>query len=402
MLSSSLAFRHPTKAQGSRVVYLHSLPSKQLSVRKLGIKKNAKNLLINQAIDLLQSARYQVVKQTNSLMVFTYFHLGRLIVEYQQAGKAKAAYGEETIKLLSRELCKKFGNGFSERNLEQIRLFFLAYKERQKQIPIPQTVSAKLPGRRKPQTLSAESLVKLKPVTIPKTVVAEVFPLSWSHYISLCRIKDKDEQSFYEIEAVQCNWSVRELQRQINSGFFERLALSKNKKKIKELARKGQVVVQPEDVLKSPYVLEFLGLEEKGSYTESDLETAIINKIEHFLLEMGKGFLYQGRQVRFSLDEEDFYVDLVLYNRLLRCFILIDLKIGKLKHQDIGQMQMYVNYYDRFVKDKSEKPTIGIIICKDKSDAIVEITLPEKNNTIFAKEYKLYLPSKAAIKKIIE
>ncbi len=168
------------------------------------------------------------------------------------------------------------------------------------------------------------------------------------------------------------------------------------------LALKGQIIEKAEDILKSPYVLEFLGLDAKAAYTETDLESAIINKIEHFLLEMGKGFLFSGRQVRFTFDGEDFFVDLVLYNRLLQCFVLVDLKIGKLKHQDIGQMQMYVNYYDRYVKQEFENPTIGIVICKDKSDAVVEITLPKDNKTIFAKEYKLYLPSKTELKKLIE
>lgn len=335
----------------------------------------------------MESARYQAVKNTNSLMVFTYFHLGRLIIEHKQDGNAKAAYGQETIKHLSKELSKRFGTGFSQRNLEQIRTFFLIYRNRQKKMPIPQTVSAKS---------------TVKSATRLQASFPEVFPLSWSHYVSLCRIKDAGERSFYEIEIIHGNWSVRELQRQVNSGLFERLALSKDKKRVKELARKGQIVEKPEDVLKTPYILEFLGLEEKNSYTESDLEKAIINKIEHFLLEMGKGFLFQGRQVRFSLNEEDYYVDLVLYNRLLQCFVLVDLKIGKLKHQDIGQMQMYVNYYDRYIRTKSEKPTIGIIICKNNNDAVVEITLPENNKTIFAKEYKLYLPTKAELKRILK
>ncbi len=384
-----------------RMFWGHHLLINILKVRKTGILILTDELLLKHATDLLRAARNQAVRQTNSLMVFTYFHLGRLIVEHQQAGKVKAAYGERTIELLSKELCKKFGNGFSARNLEQIRLFFLTYKNRAKQIPIPQTLSAELKSNKKTQTVSAKSLERFNSDSLSQVSLAKIFPLSWSHYTSLCRIKNKSEQSFYEIEAMQGNWSVRELQRQIDSGLFERLALSKNKSKVKELAKRGQVVTRPEDVLKTPYVLEFLGLEEKANYTESDLETAIINKIEHFLLEMGKGFLYQGRQVRFCLDDEEFFVDLVLYNRLLKCFILVDLKIGKLKHQDIGQMQMYVNYYDRYIKTKSEKPTIGIIICKDKSDAVVQITLPENNKTIFAKEYKLYLPSKAAIMKVI-
>jgi len=271
-----------------------------------------------------------------------------------------------------------------------MRLFFVAFKHRKNELPIPQTLSAKsLPSAATSETLHRNS-------------IADIFPLSWSHYVILSKIKDSNERLFYEIESTQSNWSVREMERQLNSSLFERLALSKDKKKVKELANKGQIIDKPEDVLKTSYVLEFLGLEEKATYTESDLETAIINKIEHFLLEMGKGFLFQGRQVRFSFDEEIFFVDLVLYNRLLQCFVLVDLKIGKLKHQDIGQMQMYVNYYDRHVKLKYEKPTIGIIICKDKSDAVVEITLPKDNKTIFAKEYKLYLPTKAELKKLIE
>ncbi len=346
----------------------------------------ANTLLIKQAVRLLEAARHQAAKQTNSLMTLTYFHLGYLIVEYEQKGQSKATYGASTIRQLSRALCKRFGNGFSERNLEQIRAFFLIYKSRQKQLAIP-------------QTMSAESVAQNK-INLESTSI-KVFPLSWSHYVLLCRIKEKNERSFYEIEAVHNNWGVRELQRQINSSLFERLVLSKDKKKIREMARKGQIVEKPEDILKTPYILEFLGLEGHSNYTESDLEKAIIDKIEHFLLEMGKGFLFQGRQVRFSFDAENFFVDLVLFNRLLQCFVLIDLKIGKLRHQDIGQMQMYVNYYDRYIKVQHEKPTVGIIICKDKSDAVIEITLPENNKTIFAKEYKLYLPTKAELKKII-
>ena len=366
------------------------------------IKMSVDNKLLKQAVELIQTARQQVVRQTNSLMVFTYFHLGKLIVEQEQGGERKAAYGEEIIKQLSAELTAKFGQGFSERNLEQIRLFYLMYSKRENHFSIPQTPSAELEPEAKTQTMSAESKVLSFSATSPRASFIELFPLSWSHYVALTRIKDEQERSFYEIESTQNNWSVRELKRQFDSGLFERLALSKDKKKIKQLADKGQIIEKPEDVLKTPYILEFLGLEEKSSYTESDLESAIIHKIEHFLLEMGKGFLFGGRQVRFSFDGEDFFVDLVLYNRLLQCFVLVDLKIGKLKHQDIGQMQMYVNYYDRFVKQEFEKPTVGIIICKDKSDAVVEITLPKDNNTIFAKEYKLYLPSKASLKALIK
>jgi predicted nuclease of restriction endonuclease-like (RecB) superfamily len=232
--------------------------------------------------------------------------------------------------------------------------------------------------------------------------VSDVFPLSWSHYVILSRIDNVDERSFYEIESLKNNWGKRELQRQLDTALFERLTLSKNKKKVKELAAKGQIIESAEDVIKEPYFLEFLGLDGVASYTETDLETAIINKIEHFLLELGKGFLFQGRQVKFTFDEDHYFVDLVLYNRLLKCFVLVDLKIGRLRHQDVGQLQMYVNYYDRFVKEKEENPTIGIIICKDKSDAMIEITLPKDQKQIFTSRYKLYLPTKAELKKIVK
>jgi predicted nuclease of restriction endonuclease-like (RecB) superfamily len=221
------------------------------------------------------------------------------------------------------------------------------------------------------------------------------FTLSWSHYVLLLTIKDPDERSFYEIEAASEHWSLRELRRQFNASLYERLALSRDKKKVKALSSRGQVIEKPEDVMKDPYVLEFLGLKEDSAYSETDLETAIINRIEHFLLELGKGFLFDARQKRFTYDDQHFRVDLVFYNRLLRCYVLVDLKIGRLTHQDLGQMQMYVNYYDRKVKLADENPTVGILLCKEKNDALVEITLPKSNRQIFARKYQLYLPTKA-------
>ena len=234
-----------------------------------------------------------------------------------------------------------------------------------------------------------------------QTVSAQ-FKLSWSHYLILMRMENTDERNFYEIEAIENNWSLRELRRQIDSALYERLVLSRDKEKIKSLALKGQVIENPEDMVKDPYILEFLGLEEKSGYSENELETAIINNLEKFIMELGKGFLFQGRQVRFTFDEEHYFVDLVFYNRLLKCFVLIDLKIGKLKHQDLGQMQMYVNYYDRFVKLPDENKTIGIIICKEKNDTLVKMTLPEDNQQIFASRYMTVLPSKDEIKKIAD
>jgi predicted nuclease of restriction endonuclease-like (RecB) superfamily len=216
------------------------------------------------------------------------------------------------------------------------------------------------------------------------------------------RIENENERNFYEIEAANNNWSLRELDRQFDSGLYERLILSRNKEAVKQLAEKGQIIEKPSDIIKDPYILEFVGLPEKAIYSESKLENQLITELETFLLELGKGFTFVGRQVRFTFDEEHFRVDLVFYNRLLRCFVLIDLKIGKLKHQDLGQMQMYVNYYDRFVKTDDENKTIGIILCKDKKDTLVEITLPEGNNQIFASRYQTILPSKEELKQLIE
>ncbi|WP_293961778.1 PDDEXK nuclease domain-containing protein [uncultured Fusobacterium sp.] len=313
---------------------------------------------------LLKSARENIVSTINSTMAKTYFLIGKRIVEEEQNGEKRAEYGKKLIKELSKKLTKEFGKGFSERNLEQMRKFYLAYS-------IPQTVSAE-------------------------------FRLSWSHYLILMRMENLDERNFYEIEAIENNWSLRELRRQIDSALYERLVLSRDKEKVKSLALKGQIIEKPEDVVKDPYILEFLGLEEQNSYSENRLETEIINNLEKFLLELGKGFTFVGRQVRFTFDEKHFRVDLVFYNRLLKCFVLIDLKIGEVTHQDLGQMQMYVNYYDRYVKLDDENKTIGIIICRDKNDTLVKMTLPEDNQQIFASRYMTVLPSKEEFKKIVE
>lgn len=323
---------------------------------------NTENLYKN-ILNLLKNSREQVLRTVNSTMVKTYFEIGRLIVEDEQKGFERAEYGKETLKNLSVRLTKEFGKGFSATNLKQMKNFYLAYK-------ISQTVS-------------------------------DQFKLSWSHYLVLMRMENLNERNFYEIEAINNNWSLRELKRQFNSALYERLVLSKNKEKVKELALKGQVIEKPSDVVKDPYILEFLGLEEKPNYSENDLETEIINKLEMFLLELGKGFTFVGRQVRFTFDEKHFRVDLVFYNRILRCFVLIDLKIGEVTHQDIGQMQMYVNYYDRIVKLPEENKTIGIIICREKNDTLVRMTLPQDNEQIFASKYEMILPSKEEIKKLI-
>lgn len=314
--------------------------------------------------NIIELSRKKVISSINSTMTTTYFLIGKRIVEEEQGGEKRAEYGENLIIKLSEKLTRDYGKGFSKRNLWQMKKFYLSYQ--------------------KVQTVSAE------------------FKLSYSHYLTLMRVANIEERNFYEIEAINNSWSLRELKRQMDSALYERLVLSRDKEKVLELSQKGQLIEKPQDIVKDPYILEFLGLDEKAIYSENDLETAIINHIEKFIMELGKGFLFQGRQVRFTFDEEHFFVDLVFYNRLLKCFVLIDLKIGKLKHQDIGQMQMYVNYYDRYVKLDDENKTIGIIICKDKNDTLVNMTLPEGNEQIFASRYMTILPSKEELKRIVE
>lgn len=350
--------------------------------------------LIAEVRELIQSARRGVASAVDSFQVMTNFEIGRRIVEHEQKGAKRAPYGTELLKELSARLTAEFGRGFSEDNLTLMRKFYLLFHDR---IQISETVSRKLASHEKSQTLSGQ----FAPVQIsatPSRKSFNPFTLSWSHYVLLLSIKDPEERSFYEIEAASENWSLRELKRQVASSLYERLALSRDKKAIRRLAAEGQIISRPEDILKEPYTLEFLGLAEKASYSESDLEQAIIDRIEHFLLELGKGFLFEARQKRFTFDEEHFFVDLVFYNRLLRCYVLVDLKVDKLTHQDLGQMQMYVNYFDRHVKLAEENPTVGILLCKRKKDAIVELTLPKDAN-IHAREYKLYLPSKELLKK---
>ena len=315
---------------------------------------------------------------------------GWYIVEYEGGGSARQElYGKELIDRLSERLRTNGVKGCSPSNLRKCREFYRVFAE------IRQTVSVE---SREPseirQTVSVESFAPRLDIASPSlTDLAEQFPLGWSHYVTLLSVTNPDARRFYEIEAADNGWSVRELKRQLDSSLYERLALSRDKHEVRRLAREGQVVEKASDLIKDPVVLEFLGLEERPAYSESDLETAIIDRLQQFLLELGKGFLFEARQKRFSFDDSHFFVDLVFYNRLLRCYVLIDLKPGKLTHQDLGQMQMYVNYFDRYVKTEDELPTIGILLCNRKNEAVVELTLPEDAN-IYASKYQLYLPSK--------
>lgn len=344
------------------------------------MKKNLSdpNPLFEKISILIDNARQRVATVANLTMVHTYFEVGRMIVEDEQEGQEKAAYGKYILKNLSIQLVEKYGSGFSERNLRNMRQFFLMYSERSHK-----EILSELPKQEQ----------QLDSIWQTASAKLNTFTLSWSHYLILMRIENPDERRFYEIEATQQNWSERQLKRQYHASLYERLALSRNKEEVILLAQKGQQLAKPTDILKNPLTLEFLGMEEKTAYSESDLEQAIISKIQDFLLELGKGFLFEARQKRFTFNEKHFKVDLVFYNRLLQCYVLIDLKTDELAHQDLGQMQMYVNYYDRHVKLPFEKPTIGMLLCKEKDDAIVELTLPANAN-IYAAEYSLYLPDK--------
>ena len=338
------------------------------------------NDLCRNSIELVEYARSITARQINLVQLMTFYAIGRWIVEVEQQGESRAKYGRQIIKNLSEAMNTQFGRGFSVDTLENARKFYQTYQDR-----ISETVFRKFAVEK------SETVFRLFEETLP-------FTLPWSHYLLLMRIKDESERKFYEIEATQSGWSIRTLQRQYNSSLYERLALNREKGEVLRLASEGNIVTKPQDIVRQPTVLEFLGLDEKARFVESDLETAIINKLQKFLLELGKGYLFEARQKRFTYREENFYVDLVFYNRLLRCYVLIDLKIDKLTHQDLGQMLMYVHYYDRYEKLPDENPTIGILLCKEKDDALVEITLPENSNS-YASEYRLYLPDKKELQK---
>lgn len=333
---------------------------------------------------LIEESRRKVATAVNVAEVYTKYEIGRYIVEDEQQGKNRAAYGKKVLEMLADKLTKQFGDGWSVENLKLIRRFYVSYSGRQ----IGETVITK---SNEPvnsgNSVNTVYQIQNAPATPHK------FVLSWSHYLVLMRVKDENARSFYEIEAAKENWSVRWLQRQVGSSLYERIALSKDKDEVMRLSTEGQTIEKPSDIIKNPLTLEFLGLKPEAAYSESKLENAIISRMQTFLLELGKGFLFEARQKRFTFDEDNYYVDLVFYNRLLQCYVLIDLKIDKLTHQDLGQMLMYVNYYDRFVKQEFEKPTVGILLCGKKNDALVELTLPKDAN-IYATQYELYLPDK--------
>lgn len=301
---------------------------------------------------ILDQSRSKAYKAVNNAMVEAYWLIGRKIVE-AQGGESSAQYGKAIIKNLSESLTKEYGKGFDETNLRRMRKFYTIFENR--------------------DTLCHE--------------------LSWSHYRALLKVENEEARNFYIEECAKSDWSVRELSRQINSFYYERLLSSKDKQSVQENMVSKLSKTDPIDVIKDPYILEFLGIEKYEKLYEKDLEEQLISHLQSFLLELGRGFSFVGRQKRFYIDGQNYFIDLVFYNYILKCFVLIDLKVGELKHQDIGQMQMYVNYYTRELMNEGDNLPIGIVLCADKSDAVVKYTLPENNNQIFASKYMLYIPT---------
>lgn len=318
--------------------------------------------LIGEIKQIINDARAHAIRSVDFCRVQMYWAIGQRIVEKEQQGKERADYGTYLIKRLAQEIEPEYGSGFGERQLKFCRQFYKTYP--------------------KGNALRSQ--------------------LNWSQYRMLIQISDPDKREYYEQEAVNEGWTGRQLERQINSMLYERLLLSNDKESVLAVARKERTPETPQEIIKDPMVLEFLGLERKAAYYEKDLESAIISHIADFLLEMGKGFSFVARQKRLLLEDDEFFADLVFYNRLLRSFVVIEIKNHKITHQDLGQLQMYVNYYNRYEKQPDENPTIGILLCTEKNDTMVRLALPEKNNTILASKYQLYLPTEEQLRTEIE
>ena len=325
------------------------------------IEEKEVDSLYNGIKELVEQSRNRVYKTINTEMINLYWNIGKMIVERQEKNP-RAKYGDYLIENISKKLSLYFGKGFSIQNLRKMRQFYVCF-------PIRSTLSSEL---------------------------------SISHYFELIRIKEEEKRNFYMQECINSNWDVRELQRQRTTLLYERIAISKDKNKVSELSNQGHRISEGKDIIKDPFVLEFLDIKENTDYLETDLEKNILEHLKEFLLELGKGFTYVGNQVRITIDTEHFYPDLVFYNRILKCFVIIDLKIGKVTHKDIGQMQMYVNYYDRDIKSASENQTIGILLSTDKNETIVKYTLPEDNETIFSSEFRLTIPTEKEFIDVIE
>ena len=318
--------------------------------------------LYKEVREIIASARQSAVRSVDFYRVQMYWNIGKRILETEQEGKERAEYGTYLLKNLAKKLEPEYGSGFSVRQLERSRQFYKMY-------PIATALRTQF---------------------------------NWTQYKLLLAISDDYKREYYELEAVNNGWTAREMERQINSQLYERLLLSNDKESVLAVARKERIPQQPQEIIKDPMVLEFLGLERKSSYYEKDLEQALITHLQKFLLELGNGFTFVARQKRILIEDDEFFADLVFYNRLLRCFVVIELKTEKLTHQDLGQLQMYVNYYDRVEKLPDENPTIGILLCTAKNDTVVKMSLPEDNASILASQYQLYLPTQDQLKTEVE
>jgi predicted nuclease of restriction endonuclease-like (RecB) superfamily len=393
------------------------------------MKHRKKEPLYKRVRRILELARSNVARSVNTAQVVANWLIGREIVEEEQAGKTRAGYGEALLQDLSSRLTQDFGRGWSVRHLEYVRLFYTEY--RLLLAPAKSNAVRSISGLTEiSNAMRANSVLEvghavrdvlasgasgpilqgargeLGLVRTPGILhrgswgPGRLHPnLSWTHYRTLLRVDKREARDFYEIEATRNNWSARELERQIDSLLYERLALSRDKKGLLRLARKGQEIQKPADALKDPLVIEFLGLPESPRLVESHLEQSLIDNLQAFLLELGRGFAFVARQERITLDGDHFFIDLVFYHTVLKCFILIDLKVGKLSHQDLGQIQLYVNYYDRERRSRGDHPTLGLILCTDKNDAVVRYTLGENHKrAIFATRYKLHVPSEAQLR----
>jgi predicted nuclease of restriction endonuclease-like (RecB) superfamily len=359
------------------------------------MKARGRPPLYRRVREIIESARAGAARSVNTTQVVAYWLIGREIVEEEQKGKTRAGYGEKLLLGLSKRLTAEFGGGYSVHNLKFIRQFYAEY---------PRLADGDAIGyalRSQSETSSTLTRREIRYAARSKSwAPGRLHPnLSWTHYRTLLRVDKAEARSFYEIEAIRNGWSARELERQINSLLYERLAVSRDKKSLMRLAIKGHEVQRPTDIFKDPMIMEFLGLPESPKLVETELEQALIDNLQTFLLELGRGFAFVARQERLTLDGDHFYIDLVFYHAVLKCYVIIDLKTGKLAHQDLGQLQLYVNYYDRERRTEGDNPTLGLILCADKNDAVVRYTLgPDQQRKIFASRYKLHLPSEAELR----
>lgn len=329
---------------------------------EMATPNKANSHLVDNIRQTLQEARKSIAHSVNATLVRAYWQVGKHIVEYEQGGAERAKYGKKVINSISKQLVTEFGSGFTPTNLRYMRQFYLSF-------PIYHTLCDKL---------------------------------SWSHCRTLLKVQNNDTMLWYLSECVQENWSVRQLDRQINTLFYERMLASRDKETVKkEIQHTEPQTLAPREIIRDPYILDFMGIPQSERFLESDFEQMLISKLQHFLLELGKGYSFVARQKRISFDDKHFYIDLVFYNYMARCFVLIDLKTGELTHQDLGQMQMYVNYYTREMINSEDNPPVGIVLCADKNDAVVQYTLPENENQIFAAKYYTYLPTKEELQQLL-